>query len=155
MRPSRDEMLISIAEQAARRSTCSRASVGAVISREGRPISLGYNGAPAGLPHCDHTCDCLLKVDGRSGLAHLRGCPAGEPCLISVHAEVNALAFAARHGVATDQAELHITYSPCLNCSMLIINAGIIRVRWAQSYRTSDGVDLMKNAGIDAQLHIW
>jgi dCMP deaminase len=79
-------------------------------------------------------------------------CNSEQPCKISVHAEVNALAFAARHGVATDQAEMHITFSPCVNCAMLIINAGVIRVVWDQSYRISDGIELMKNAGIDAGL---
>ena len=152
MRPSRDEMLMNIALEAAKRSTCSRASVGAVISRDGRPISLGYNGAPAGLPHCTHECNCGAELFPKP--EHLNICASVQPCLISVHAEVNALAFAARHGVATDQAELHITFSPCLNCSMLIINAGIIRVCWDQSYRVSDGVDLMKNAGIDARMMV-
>lgn len=153
MRPSRDEMLMRIAEAAADRSSCSRASVGAVISREGRPISLGYNGAPAGMPHCSHECDCRIPplVAGN----HEPHCPAGEPCLISVHAEANALAFAAKYGVATNDAELHINFSPCKNCSMLIINSGIVRVRWAKEYRISEGIDLMRNAGIDAKLLVW
>ena len=127
MRPDRDEMLMDIAKVAAKRSTCSRAHVGAVISREGRPISLGFNGAPAGLPHCDHSCNCQTPNNPLGG--HIEWCDSQQPCSISVHAEVNALAFAARHVVSTDQAELHITYSPCINCAMLIINSGIIRVR--------------------------
>lgn len=81
-------------------------------------------------------------------------CPAG-PCLISVHAEANAIAFAARHGVATEGAEMHILFSPCVNCSMLIINSGITRVRWLQEYRISDGINLMRNAGIDAETLFW
>lgn len=159
MRPDRDEMLMAIARVASLRSTCSRAHVGAVISREGRPISLGYNGAPAGLPHCDHSCDCgglgsrvfLSKHEGVPGL-HYTDCNSEQPCKISTHAEANAIAFAARHGVATSGADLHITFSPCTNCAMLIINSGIIRVRWNESYRISDGIELMQNAGIDAGL---
>lgn len=150
-------MLMDIAKVAAKRSTCSRAHVGAVISREGRPISLGYNGAPSGLPHCDHSCDC--GYPGAGGLlyadVHLSNCASLTSCLVSVHAEANALAFAARHGVPTDQAELHITYSPCVNCAMLIINSGIVRVRWDRSYRISEGIELMKNAGIDSGILVW
>ena len=149
MRPSRDEMLMEIAATAAKRSTCSRASVGAVISREGRPLSLGYNGAPAGMPHCDHKCDCGPLVPRE---VHAPACNSLAPCLISVHAEVNALSFAARHGVATENAELHTTHAPCLNCAMLIINSGIIRVRWAIDYRLADGVNLLRNVGIDAEI---
>lgn len=152
MRPSRDDMLMEIAEVAAKRSTCSRASVGAVISREGRPLSLGYNGAPAGMSHCSHECDCGPLIPRE---IHAPACNSLAPCLISVHAEVNALSFAARHGVATDGAELHSTYSPCLNCAMLIINAGIVRVRWARDYRNTEGQELLKNAGIDVKSMFW
>jgi dCMP deaminase len=153
-RPSRDDMLMDIALAAARRSTCSRAHVGAVISREGRPLSLGYNGAPSGMPHCDHSCDCYNyypPADERNLInsgVHEDGCKATQPCLISVHAEVNAIAFAARHGVATDQSELHMTLSPCWSCSQNIINAGIIRVVYDQPYRITDGLTLLRNAGI-------
>lgn len=152
MRPNRDDMLMDIASVAAKRSTCSRASVGAVISREGRPMSLGYNGAPAGMPHCDHSCSCQRPL---SPEGHSSWCKTSQPCLISVHAEVNALAFAARHGVATEGAELHTTHAPCLSCAMLIVNSGIIRVRWEKDYRLSEGVNLLRNVGIDAEPVLW
>lgn len=139
-------MLMAIARVASLRSTCSRAHVGAVISREGRPLSLGYNGAPAGMNHCDHSCDCTLA--GPPSGVHFETCASRGPCLVSVHAEVNAIAFAARHGVATDQSELHMTVSPCWSCSQNIINAGIIRVVYEAEYRITDGLDLLRNAGI-------
>lgn len=145
MRPSRDEMLMAIARVASLRSTCSRAHVGAVISREGRPLSLGYNGAPAGMNHCDHSCDCGVV---ELAFTHNKECNLFQPCLVSVHAEVNAIAFAARHGVAIDQSELHMTVSPCWSCSQNIINAGIIRVVYETEYRITDGLDLLRNAGI-------
>lgn len=143
-RPSRDEMLMAIARVAGLRSTCSRAAVGAVISREGRPMSLGYNGAPSGMTHCDHSCSCSMVTKEQ----HFPHCNSVQPCMISVHAEVNAIAFAARHGVATDQAELHVTLSPCWSCSQNIINAGIIRVVYDVEYRTTEGIALLQNAGI-------
>jgi dCMP deaminase len=91
-----------------------------------------------------------LKGDGKR--IHYTDCNSEQPCKIAMHAEANAIAFAARHGVGVEGAHMHITFSPCLPCSMLIINAGIVRVRWEQSYRISDGIELMKNAGIDAEM---
>ena len=130
-RISRDHMLLAIAEVVAHRGTCSRLRVGAVASREGRVLSTGYNGAPKGLPHCDH-----------SGSTD----PLG--CVVSVHAEANAVAFAARYGVSLDGAELHLTHSPCVACAHLIINSGIARVVYDESYRITAGVDLIGAAGI-------
>lgn len=135
---------------AAKRSTCSRAQVGAVISRQGRPLSLGYNGAPAGMPHCTHECDCGFPGEG--GLLfegkHLSSCASTQACLVSVHAEVNAIAFAARHGVGTDGGELHVTMSPCWACAQNIINSGIARVVYAEEYRNPDGLVLLRNADL-------
>lgn len=161
MRPSRDDMLMEIAVAAAQRSTCSRASVGAVLSREGRPLSLGFNGAPSGMPHCDHACDCGglgSRVGHREPKGdpelHYTDCNSEQPCLLSVHAELNAILFAAKHGVATDGAELHSTLSPCRHCCFLIINAGIKRVVYLVEYRLTDGLDLLENAGIDCEQHV-
>lgn len=148
MRPTRDEMLMEIAEVVARRSTCSRAHVGVVIARDARPLVTGYNGAPAGMPHCNHSCNC----EGLHG-NHWPNCEFLKPCNISVHAEVNALAFAARYGVRTNGAELHTTMCPCYKCAQLIINAGIDRVVADQAYRDRSGLDLLQNAGIDIQVN--
>ena len=137
------ETLRDIAQLMARRSTCSRAQVGAVIARDGRVISTGYNGAPAGLPHCDHTCYCW-----EPGTDHLPDCPAGKPCAISVHAEANAIAFAAREGLATRGATMYTTLSPCVPCAQLIINAGIVTVLYTNLYRNMAGVVLLESAGV-------
>ena len=151
-RPSRDVTLMRTAAVFADRSTCSRAAVGAVISLNGRIITTGYNGAPAGMPHCDHTCDCpesdggflSIKVFGHPGQ-----CKANQPCTIAVHAEANAIAFAARHGLCTDGAELHTTVAPCFACAKLIINAGIRRVVYAHDHREMTGVDLLRSVTVD------
>lgn len=137
-RPSRDEWLIRLAVVTSTRGTCERASVGAVIAKDGRIISTGYVGSPSGLPHCTDV-GCLPGPDGG--------------CTRTIHAEVNAISFAARYGIATDEATLYCTHSPCANCSRSIINAGIVRVVYENDYRLSDGKDLLKLAGVEVVKH--
>lgn len=145
MTSSRDETLMGVAELWARHSTCSRLAVGAVISRDGRSLSSGYNGAPKGLPHCDHRIQvCICHPH------EIPECPTHGPCRTAVHAELNAIAFAAKYGMSIDGAELHTTHQPCLNCAMAIINAGIIRVVYLHPYRERAGTDLLTAAGVTA-----
>jgi dCMP deaminase len=155
MRPSRDTTLMGVARLWAEHSTCSRLAVGAVVSRDGRSVATGYNGAPAGLPHCDHSVQVCFCTSGNplDYEGPLRDCPShgDRGCTTAVHAELNALMFAARYGVATDGAELHCTHQPCLNCAMAIINAGIIRVVYATPYRDPAGLYLLQRAGIAAE----
>lgn len=120
------------------RSTCTRAQVGCVIAREGRVLVNGYNGAPAGMPHCKHP-------DGQQSVAGSTGCG------IAVHAEANAIAYAARYGIALANSEMYTTLSPCVMCAMLIINAGVKLVYAAQIYRDPAGVELLGAAGIYTQ----
>lgn len=128
-RPSRAECMMDTAQIWAMRGTCNRAYVGAVIEKEGRILVQGYNGAPAGLPHCQHS-------------------DLSEPCLRAVHAEANAIAYAAKVGVALKFAHLYSTHMPCPNCSMLIINAGITHVTYDKDYRDASGIVMMNAAGI-------
>ena len=136
MRVTRDQLLMETAWVWSQRGTCNRLKVGCVISREGRILSQGYNGAPAGLPHCDHD----LRDD--------------EPCTEAEHAERNAIVWAARMGVRLQGSELHCTDAPCLPCAMAIINAGIIRVTYERSYRDSSGQKLLTRAGLDVSIYI-
>jgi len=140
----------------ARRSTCSRLHVGCVIHREGRILVQGYNGAPAGLEHCDHSCTCAELEKGasnhipwRENKEHYLACASQKPCLRAVHAEQNAISFAARWGVGLEGAELFCTNQPCLACAQTIINAGIVRVIYAEPYRLRDGHELLEEAGIE------
>lgn len=150
-RPSTDWVLMQTAFAWSTKSTCPRAQVGAVVSRDGRSFSSGYNGAPKGMKHCDHGCNCkpdpfepiLLNSD------HMEGCNSQKPCKNVVHAEANALAFAARYGVGTDGAEIHCTRIPCLNCAGLIINAGIARVVWYEEHRDMEGLLRLGEAGLE------
>lgn len=131
-RISREDMLFSMARTVAKRSTCDRLHVGAVLSRDGRVISLGYNGAPAGVDHCKHPETEALGIG----------------CTLAVHAEANAIAFAAKHGVSTWGAELHVTNMPCLKCAQLIINSGIRKVSYLYSYRDPSGIILLTEGGV-------
>ena len=130
MRPNREQMLMEVAHVVARRGTCSRLQVGAVVSRNGRILVTGYNGAPAGMPHCKHPDD-------------------QEPCHEAVHAEENCIAYAARYGISLEGGEMDTTDSPCYLCSRLIINAGIRKVRYQRLYRVTEGLKLLSAAGVE------
>lgn len=127
-RPTRHDMLLTMAFVVAQRSTCTRLKVGAVASADGRVLSTGYNGAPVGMQHCTH--------------------PPGEPCQRSVHAEANAIAFAARHGVALAGSSFYCTDSPCYTCACLLANAGITELFYNREYRDLSGARLLTDVGI-------
>ncbi len=135
-RISRDEMLMMTALIQSLRSTCGRKRVGAVISKDGRIISTGYAGAPSGAPHCSQACMQIAASEG---------------CKRTVHAEANAIAYAARTGIATEGAEIHCTLSPCEVCAKSLINAGIRKVSYLESYRILDGVELLESLGVKCQ----
>lgn len=149
MRPPIDETLINIAFVWEARSTCSRNHVGAVIALDGRTLGSGYNGAPAGLPHCEHggTTPAPRRITPASIKLPVTS-PMDRGCKEAIHAEANALAYAARHGVSVLGATLYTTLSPCYACSQLIIAAGLARVVYARSYRDPAGIDLLKRAGL-------
>ena len=109
---------MGIAFTVAQRSTCDRAHVGAALVRDRRILTTGYNGAPAGLPHCDDIGH--LMVDGH--------------CVRTLHAEQNAIIQAALHGVGTQNATAYVTHQPCLTCAKMLINAGVRRVVYAGNY---------------------
>lgn len=148
-RPPTDWVLMNSAMLWAQKSTCSRAQVGAVISRHGRTLSSGYNGAPAGMPHCDHGCNCSGPLTPILNSDHEPGCHSQQPCRNVVHAEVNAINFAARYGVGIDGAEIHTTRVPCMTCAGSIINSGISRVVWYEEHRDMDGLVRLGEAGLE------
>lgn len=131
MRITRDEYLLNEVHNAANRSTCLRLNVGAVLVRDGRPILAGYNGALSGFPHCTPET-----------------CGPDKPCNNTVHAEVNVIYFAARHGIATAGTTLWCTDSPCKTCAEAIIQAGITKVIYVRLYRDTYPLDLLDKAGI-------
>jgi dCMP deaminase len=125
-RPSWDEYFMAMAQLVATRSTCLRRQVGAVIIKDKQICATGYNGAPRGWKHCAET-GCL-----RENL----GVPSGERHEIcrAVHAEQNAIAQAARHGISINGAALYCTLAPCMTCLKLMENAGIVEVIFTGEY---------------------
>ncbi|MBO7543932.1 dCMP deaminase family protein [bacterium] len=128
-----DTYFMNIAKEVATRSTCPRKSVGAVIVRDRRILSTGYNGSIKGMPHCtDVGCD---MEDGH--------------CVATVHAEANAIIQAARNGVCIDGADIYVTASPCWNCFKLIANSGIKRIYYGEFYRDEKSLKVAKECGIE------
>lgn len=132
---------MAIAQVAAMRSSCRRRQVAAVIVKDQRIISTGYNGTPRGLRNCDEGgCPrCASKAPSGSNL--------GE-CICS-HGEENAIVQAAYHGIAVKDSTLYTTYSPCLLCAKMIINAGIKEVVYLNTYRFDGLVEsIFSEAGV-------
>ena len=134
MRITRDEQMMLHALITSLRSTCGRKAVGAVIAKDGRIISSGYAGPPSGFSHCTKACVVASTATGG--------------CQRTVHAEQNAVAYAARHGISTEGAILYCTDSPCLNCAKQLINTGLSGIKYLRPYRDTSGIELLKQAGI-------
>ena len=125
-RPSWDQYFISIAEMVATRSTCLRRHVGAILVKDKRILATGYNGAPAGLKHCEEV-GCLRENSSvPSGMRH-------ELCR-GLHAEQNAIIQAACYGTPIGGSTLYCTNKPCVICSKMIINAGIKDIFFLEGY---------------------
>jgi dCMP deaminase len=131
-RPGWDEYFMQIARTVATRATCPRASVGAVLTRQRRILTTGYNGAPRGVGHCSDV-GCLM-VD-----AH---------CQRATHAEANAIVQGALHGVSLEGATAYCTHQPCVNCSKLLISAGIERIVYDTAYPDAVASELLAEAGV-------
>ena len=120
-RPSWDEYFMDMAVLTAKRSTCLRRQVGAVIVKDKHIIATGYNGAPRGVPHCDEKGGCLRQqLNVPSGERH-------ELCR-ALHAEQNAIIQAATLGQSIEGGTIYVTNQPCVICAKMIINAGISRI---------------------------
>jgi dCMP deaminase len=141
MRPSTDEYFMEIARVVARRSTCLRNNVGAVIVKDKRILSTGYNGAPHNLEHC-LDIGCIREQQNiASGTRH-------ELCR-AVHAEQNAIIQSALHGVSIQDATVYCTHQPCILCAKMLINAHIRRVVFENSYPDREALSFFKNAGVE------
>ena len=139
-RLSSDAYFMEIAYVVAKRSTCLRRQVGAVLVKDKHILATGYNGAPKGLKHCSET-GCLRQQ---------MGIPSGERHELcrAVHAEQNAIAQAALHGVSVEGSTLYCTLSPCSLCAKLLINAGVKRVVRDGAYADTRAMLYLDAAGI-------
>jgi len=115
--------------------------VGAIITKNKRVLTTGYNGAPSGIENCLEKGECMRrKLNIASGTKH-------ELCY-AVHAEQNAIIQAAKQGIAIDDATLYCTHQPCVICAKMIINAGISRVVYKMGYPDDFSLELFKEAGV-------
>lgn len=143
-RPSFDEIYMQLAEQLALRSHCVKMKVGAVLTKDTRIISLGYNGPPAGTHNCDEEWPET-------------GCPRDSKgsCSLALHAEQNAILYAAKNKVDMEGATLYVTLAPCIACARVIFSIGIKKVIYKDSYAEykgiglEEGVEFLKKFGIE------
>ena len=126
-RISRIEFYIGTLKLVAKRGSCIRNQVGAILVKDNRIIASGYNGAPSGSPPCPDklTCD------------------PNKPCTRAIHAEANLIAFCAKNGIATEGCTLYTSTSPCIKCAELIIQSGIQCVFYLEEYRDMAGLELL------------
>lgn len=147
-----DEVLQLTAHAMALRGTCPTARVGAVFALDGRILATGYNGAPAGLPHCDHpAAPAPVELPAIAAPRPQHATAAGNAaptCAVAVHAEANGLAFAARYGVPLGGSTIYCTLSPCSACARLLVNAGVARFVATAMYRDHAGVHVLRSAGV-------
>lgn len=123
---------MEIARTVATRATCPRASVGAVLVREHRILTTGYNGSPRGVAHCTEV-GCTLVNDH---------------CLRATHAEANAVVQGALHGVNLSGSTAYCTHQPCVNCSKLLISAGVHKIVYDTAYPDPIAQELLAEAGV-------
>lgn len=145
-RPSWDEYFMQIVEAVAARGTCDRGRTGAIIVKDKRIISTGYVGSPPGIMHCDeigHLMKKKVHEDGRESMH----------CERTTHAEVNAIALAAKHGISVDGSTLYCKLEPCFTCAKIMITAGIKRVICQKRYHAGqDTRKLFEDAGIQLEV---
>jgi dCMP deaminase len=143
MKPSFDHIFMKLATDLALRSHCVKAQVGAVLARDTRIISIGYNGPPAGTHNCDEEWPehgCARDSKGS--------------CSLALHAEQNAILYAVKNGARLEGATLYTTLSPCIACARLIFSAGIKQVYFSKSYAqykgiaSDEGVDFLNRFGV-------
>ena len=145
MKPSFDHIFMNLATDLAKRSHCVKAQVGAVLTKDTRIISIGYNGPPAGTHNCDEEWPGVGCARDSKG-----------SCSLALHAEENAILYAVKNGANLAGATLYTTLSPCLPCSRLIFSAGIKQVYFDKSYAeykglaNDEGVDFLNRFGVNA-----
>ncbi|MGE0569359.1 MAG: cytidine/deoxycytidylate deaminase family protein [Bacteroidia bacterium] len=143
-RASYDDIYMELAGKLATRSHCVKAQVGAVLTKDTRIISLGYNGPPAGTHNCDEEWP-------------ESGCPRDSKgsCSLALHAEQNAILYAANNNVNMNGSTLYVTLAPCIACARVIYNVGIKKVYFKDSYAKfkgiprDEGVDFLRRFGVE------
>lgn len=159
MRPTWDELFIKISEEVSKRSTCLRIQVGAVLVQDNRIISIGYNGSISGFIHCNDYFEFYYKENDIK-IPYEEWIESEEFFNLhydwssshEIHAEQNAILYAAKKGIKIEGSTLYTIYSPCKLCSKLISQSGIKRIVFKELYyRSKIGLELLEHAGIPCQ----
>lgn len=142
-RPTWDEYFMGMVEIIKKRATCKRRQVGAIVVKDNRILTTGYNGVPSRVEHC-YSTGCIREQ---------MGVPSGEKHELcrGVHAEQNALLQAAKTGVSVDGATIYVTTQPCILCTKMIINAGIERVVYREGYPDQMSLDMLLEACVELE----
>lgn len=143
MRPDWDTYFMRITKLVATRSSCLRRSVGAVLVKDKRILATGYNGAPAGMAHCEEAGCLRDQLHIPSGERH-------ELCR-GLHAEQNAIIQAARQGTEIKDSTLYCTTAPCSLCAKMLINAGVTRIVYKGSYPDERAMAFFAEAGVKVE----
>ena len=142
-RPPWDDYFLEIAKAVSARSTCDRGKSSCVIVKENQILVSGYAGSPTGFPHCDEVGHQLKRLIHENG-------SITEHCMRTVHAEQNALAQAAKRGVAVEGSTVYTNMTPCRTCAMLLINSGVKRIVAEKKYHAgNESEQMFKKAGIN------
>jgi len=137
-----DEYFIKIAEMVSDRSTCNRAKIGAVIVKDRSILATGYNGSPAGQPHCTDVGCLVYKSTDPDGVTE-------ENCFRTIHAEINAITQAAKNGTMINGADIYVTASPCYHCLKTLINTGIKRIFYLKPYKLEKIKPLLESSHVE------
>ncbi|HNR89365.1 MAG TPA: cytidine/deoxycytidylate deaminase family protein [Spirochaetota bacterium] len=140
-RPSWEDYFMKIADDVATRTTCVRRGVGAVVVKDKRILTTGYNGPPAGISHCTHKTCVRERLKVPSGERH-------ELCR-GLHAEQNAIIQAALHGVSINGATIYVTHQPCSICTKMLINSGIRTIVFREAYADALAAEMIDEAGVE------
>ena len=139
MKPKFQRLYMTIANTVALMSSARRLQVGAIVVKDDRVISMGYNGMPSGW---DNNCEDIVELHEDGG--HIL---KTKPEVL--HAETNAIAKLARSSESGLDSDLFVTHSPCLDCAKIIYQSGIRRVYYANNYRDNSGLDFLQKSGIE------
>jgi len=132
--PSFDDIYMELATNLAEKSHCVKIKVGAVLARDTRIVSLGYNGPPAGTHNCDQEWPENGCARDRKG-----------GCSLAIHAEENAILYAVKNNTQIEGSTLYVTLSPCLACARVIFTTGIKKVIYLKSYAEYKGIESSTN----------
>lgn len=143
-KPEFDDIFMELAVNLAKRSHCIKKHVGAVLTKDTRIISIGYNGPPSGTHNCDEEFpDTGCTRDSKGS------------CTLAIHAEQNAILYAVKNNTSVDGTTLYVTLAPCLACARIIFSMGIIKVVYMYSYAEykglpfDEGIEFLRKFGVE------